>query len=87
MKRLLDVSFLCLALAARLLSTQNDAPALRGGGQPTRSWEELGSKTLSIPVVRNILTRALQGASRPREGTIPPELFGSSEHQPHFCPS
>src|SRR5215469_3370342 len=28
-----------------------------------------------------------QDASRPREGTIPPELSGSTEHQPHFCPS
>jgi L-cysteate sulfo-lyase len=28
-----------------------------------------------------------QDASGPREGTIPPELFGSTEHQPHFCPS
>ncbi len=33
-----------------------------------------------------ILRISIQDASRPREGTIPPELFGSSEHQPHFCP-
>jgi hypothetical protein len=28
----------------------------------------------------------IQGAPRPREGIIPPELFSITEHQPHFCP-
>jgi hypothetical protein len=34
-----------------------------------------------------ILKTAIQDASRPREGTIPPDLLGTVEHQPHFCPS
>jgi hypothetical protein len=31
------------------------------------------------------LVGAFQGAARPREGIIPPELIQGSEHQPHFC--
>ncbi|HYL99392.1 MAG TPA: hypothetical protein VEZ90_10595, partial [Blastocatellia bacterium] len=34
-----------------------------------------------------ILEAAIQVASRPREGIIPPEQLSSTEHQPHFCPS
>jgi hypothetical protein len=35
----------------------------------------------------DILESANQGASCPREGTIPPGLLGCTVHQPHFCPS
>jgi hypothetical protein len=37
--------------------------------------------------IRKYTIAARQGASRPREGTIPPEQLASTEHQPHFCPS